>query len=345
MKILCQLSPGGSVTVRTGWKNVLESCGYQWRWFFKDRAIFDQFDEFDPNIFICTTYDLTPALIRCIAERPDLQIVLIGSNWGALDKEIKERNFPVVIITDKEKKLVEELKRVNSVNFVTCNYHENRLEGTMEGWRELGLEPKQLMNAADTFIYLNGEEKEEFCGDLNFIGGTWGYKAQVLDKWFIPLLSKYKVKIWGNQGWSMTPQYLGYLDENSAKHVFRSAIICPNFHEPHSQVFGFEAVERIYKVIIAGGFCFSDYVKTIEEDIFPYGGIPMAHTPEEFADLIDHYLKNSHLRLSYMETAKRHVLENHTYFDRIANMFDYLEMYHVTDEVYTKKRELLNGTM
>jgi len=43
---------------------------------------FDAFDSFEPDIFLGQLYNLTPAVIKCIKERPHLKIGLRAGDWG-----------------------------------------------------------------------------------------------------------------------------------------------------------------------------------------------------------------------------------------------------------------------
>lgn len=39
------------------------------------------------------------------------------------------------------------------------------------------------------------------------------------------------------------------------------------------------------------GFCISDYVQSMAEDVFKDGEVLYAKSPQDFLDLIDHYIK------------------------------------------------------
>lgn len=303
-------------------------------------------DEWTPDVFVIPSYSLNEPIIRRIAESPEMCVVLIGSNYGDMDKGIDSDKFPILKITDEEKRLVTNLKQVcPKSGIVVCNYTGQYLEGCMGNWRNLGYEPKCLMNAADIITYMGGEVKPQYECDIQMISGKWSYKSQNLDKFFIPLcypVGRYNIKIWG-WGWNLVPQYLGQIDENEVKHVFKSSKITVNIHEPHSTVFGIEQTERAYKALVGGSMVISDYVKTIEEDIFTNEEVPMAKTPAQLEELIQYYLKDEDARLIKAEQGRQTTLDKHTYHDRVSSLFGYLGMPDESSKTIKKKMEILDN--
>ena len=304
--------------------------GHQTQWWVDDqKSIYDILDEYNPDVFLIPSYNLNEPIINRICESPEMHVVLIGSNFGPIDKEIDPAQYPVLKITDDEKGLVSVLRDEHKrCGTVVCNYHPNKVDMCMAYWRSLGYEPKSLMNAADTFTYMGGSIQEHYKCDISMISGKWPYKSRNLDKFFLPLcypVGRYNVKIWG-WGWEVIPQYLGQIAEEEVKHVFASSKITVNIHEPHSNDFGFEATERMYKALIGGSLVISDYVGTIEEDIYPNGEIPMAKTPLELEDLVQLYLHDDEKRANQLALGRRQTFRYHTYLDRVADLFTYLDM-------------------
>ena len=326
MKFLFNHNPGGSVPVRLGIMNALRAIGHECQWRVQEqKSIFDVLDETKYDVLIIPSYSLNDAILRRIKESPELTVVLVGSNYGPLDNEIDSEKYPILKITEEEKVLVSKLKEVSpKSNIVVCNYTGRYLEDCMSNWRSLGFEPKCLMNAADTFTYIGGQVKDHYMCDISMISGKWGYKSRNLDKFFLPLchpVGKFNIKVWG-WGWELVPQYLGQIDEGEVKHVFASTKITINIHEPHSTVYGIEATERMYKAIVGGSLVVSDYVKTIEDDICPE--LPMAKTLEELEGLVKDYLMDEDKRTTILTSLQRHILQHHTYLDRVADLFGYL---------------------
>lgn len=320
MKILCQYKSGGEYYRHLGFANAVRSAGYQFLfWNSEQKPVYDIFDEYKPDIFIGTTFDLNRSIIGAIKAHPEVKIVLKGGNWGSLDKEIDKEKYPIVFVSEKEKKLLGQLKaEVGKPDLVICHYSEDSLEETMGGWREIGIEPCAVMNAADVCVFNKGKQDEQLKCDVSFVGGYWKYKGQNLDKYISPLCSpvgKYNIKIFGNQKWSV-PQYLGGIPDNKIKDLYTSSLICPNVSEPHSIEFGFDIVERPFKILSSGGFLVMDDVrdfKAIFGDTVRY-----YHSYTELVEIIKYYKANPDRR--NFEEAKKIVLHNHTYHHRMANL-------------------------
>lgn len=329
MKILCVYTDCGPSYVRSGWGRVFAALGHEFIFWRPDRKpAFDVFGEFDPDIFIGTTYDLDRATAKCIRARPHMKVALYASAWGRMADEIPDEEYPITRVRLIEKKMLEELKKeAGRPDFVFSHVSDRYLDGLLGGWRDIGIEPAGILNAADTFAYMGGTSRQEFACDVAFVGGYWPYKARNLDRYLLPLChpsASLRVKIFGNQPWPVA-QYLGLLDDEDARDVFASATVCPNVSEPHSTdfVFGYDVVERPFKVAAAGGFCISDYVEGMK-DIFTNGEVPMFRDPKEFQEAVRFYAHHPEAREPMMSAARETVLARHTYFHRVAQMLELL---------------------
>lgn len=330
MKILCVYTPSGPEFVRNGWGHVFDYMGHEFIfWDMARKPAFDMFDELEPDIFIGTTYDLDRATIKCIKTRPEMKVILFGSAHGPLLFDIDQKAFPVHLTEREEFDKIKRLKdETGQPEFVFIHHHPNLVSQTMSSWEKIaGVKYLGIMNAADTFDYYDGCRDEALECDLAFVGGYWDYKARNLDRFLLPLCASgdYSIKIFGNKKWPVA-QYGGLIPTKMVKNLFSSAKICPNVSEPHSTVYGFDVIERPFKVLSSGGFCISDYVKSADENNVFGGHLPMAESPEEFREMIDHYLKNEDERNELAEKGRRHVLKHHTYFHRVAIMLENIGM-------------------
>lgn len=75
---------------------------------------------------------------------------------------------------------------------------------------------------------------------------------------------------------------------------------------------------------MSGGFCISDYVESMANDVFTNGEVIFAKTPKEFKTLVDYYVKNPLERFQHIQAGYQSVVKNHTYFDRMATVFSAL---------------------
>lgn len=339
MKILCIYGNAGPSYVRNGWRRVFEACGHTFRfWNPQQQSAFDAFNEFEPDLCVLTTYDLDRAQIKGIASRPNMKVIMYASAWGPYLKDVDLKMYPVVTVSEAEKATIEKLKKeTGKPDFVFIHAHDKWLDGTMSGWNEIGVDYHGVLNAADTFVYLDGIKRSELACDIGFVGGYWGYKARNLDKYILPLCHQKKgfsVKIFGNSNWPVC-QYLGLINDQDSRDLFASAKVCPNVSEPHSTDLGWDIIERIFKVPIAGGTVISDYIEEAR-DLFTEDELPMARNPDDFEDLIRNMVKGEHLTNVKMRAK---VLSQHTYWERVGDFFTYLGLTsEANDVILTKAR-------
>lgn len=107
-----------------------------------------------------------------------------------------------------------------------------------------------------------------------------------------------------------------------AKDYYRSAIVCPNIHGDFqkNQVTEFTGMpgemmnDRIFNIIMSGGFAISDDTEIVGE-FFNQGEVLRASNKEEFKYMIDYYLANSVERGAYVARARRKIINNYSYVD------------------------------
>lgn len=297
-------------------------------WDIRNKPAHDMFNEFEPDIFIGQTYNVDRALFKCIASRPALRVVMKAGDWGYISntwsQETKSQ-YPILFASEKEKQTILRMKdECGKPDFLFIHYHPDWINQTHNKWTEAGIPVISLMNAADVFDYTGGRFVDDYSSDIAFVGGYWPYKARTLDKYILPLCNPkldLKIRIFGNQGWNI-PQYCGFAPESEVKHIFRSAAICPNVSEPHSQVFGFDIIERPFKLLSNKCFVISDYVEGLDKILGD--GLVLAKTPQEFIAKIFYYLENPHEKMEIVERGYKKVIDSHTYFDRAATIMDNL---------------------
>tara|TARA_R110002020_G_scaffold18912_2_gene65303 strand:- start:614 stop:1660 length:1047 start_codon:yes stop_codon:yes gene_type:complete len=331
MKILISSDgPHAHYYIRMSWAKVFSAMGHDVQLWHKDeKPAFDIFDEFEPDLFMGQTYNLDNALFKCIKCRPHMKVVMRASDWGDIQKDIDLKKYPILVAQEKEKKLLERLKEeTGKPDFVHNHYHENWIKHTHNKWKNIGIKPISLIHAADVFDFYLRPPIETLSCDIGFVGGYWPYKAVNLDKYLVSLchpVGEYKIKIFGSSSWPVV-QYLGRIAPENVGALFASATISPNISEPHSQDFGYDIIERPFKILMSGGFCISDYVESMANDVFTNDEIVFAKTVKEFKTLIDYYIKNPEKRLKHIQSGYESVVQNHTYFHRVSKILSELGM-------------------
>ena len=118
---------------------------------------------------------------------------------------------------------------------------------------------------------------------------------------------------------------------DEAKDYYRSAIVSPNLHgsfqknqvTEYMQVPGTMINDRIYNVIMAGGFAICDDVPILR-DFFTANEVPQAHTREEYKDLVDYFINNPEKRRDYVKNATERIIAEHSYVHRIKPLIEAL---------------------
>lgn len=327
MKILiANDGPCAFYYIRLGLARAFNTCGHEVQmWDIHNIPTMDMFDTFEPDLFIGQTYNTTRAVCTAIKERPHMKVIMKAGDWGSLADKVGSE-YGVLKASENEKKLILDLHdETGKPDYVHIHYPQSYVDQTHGYWIDKGIPAYEDLLAADIYDYTNGQFRKEFQSDITFIGGYWGYKAQTFNKYLIPLCNefKYKIKIFGNSHWPV-PQYCGYVQNELVKDILASAIVCPNLSEPHSSVFGFDIIERPFKLLANKCFMISDYVEGMN---LVFGDkVVMAKTPEEFREKLDHFIKNPDERLEYIGCGYNEVIGKHTYFHRVRDIFRHLNL-------------------
>jgi hypothetical protein len=330
VKVLALFQPCGPSYVSRGWQRVFEALGHEWKWFNEGDSLHDVFATYKPTLVCWTTYGLTSALHKCLRDHPETRLVMFASAWGPLTDRIDRQKYPIVIVTDDEKRKIERLKReTGRPDFVHLHCPDDYVEDSLGGWRSIGVEPVGILNGGDTFAYLGGVSKPEYECDIAYTGGYWGFKSSVADAYFLPLLHpdhrpRLTVRLYGNQPWPVS-QYGGMFPEDEAKDLYASAKVCPNLHEPHSHFETPDWVERSLKVPLAGGFVVTDEAVGFRKEFGEHGFV-ICSNPAEYREAILYYVAHPEERLPLMAKQKACILRGHTYFARVAKALRRLGM-------------------
>lgn len=283
----------------------------------KQSAAFDVFEIEKPDIFIGQAYNLDSATIKCIQNRPWMKVALRVGDWGDLKTD---PSFNILKASEQEIKTLESLKKQSlQPEFVFCHYLPEDIEVTHSKFKNIGIRAVSMMLAGNVHAYYMSKYDPDLACDIGFVGGYWPYKGIIMDRMLVPLceqVGQYNIKIFGNQPWPHVNQYCGHIEESNVANLFKSAKICPNLSEPHAYAYGVEINERSFKVLLAGGFCIGDRIKS-HVKIFKDGMI-YADSPKDFKDKIDYFLDNPEKRSEIASIGKQIVLKDHTNFHRAA---------------------------
>lgn len=283
---------------------------------------FDIFDMFEPDIYVGQLYNISGATIKCIKERPHLKVALRSGEWN--DAAVDTR-LNILTITEKEISILEQLNQIKKPDFIYSHYLQHDMERTHSNFVKMGIPVVGIPMSADIHTYGVGVYNHKLHCDIGFVGGYWPYKGLVIDQYLTPLCGpgyNYNIKIFGNQPWTHVNQYYGLLEDSDVANLFKSATICPNLSEPHSQILGIDVNERAFKILAAGGFCIMDNVRAAKE-MFPEG-VVFAENPGHFKELIDYFINpdNSEERAAIIDKGRTHVFRNHTNYHRASTILN-----------------------
>lgn len=330
MKILIEMGESAAFHYRLGWVNAFTSLGHLvYYWNYQNKPAFDVFSEFEPDIFIGTTWNLNRAIIKCILARPELKVLLSAPNFGEMDTDIDPEDT-VQFATEKEKDWVKLLKDITGKpDYVMTYYHENWVGVTHNNWISFGVTPVGIPMAADVILYPIGKYNPNFACDISFVGNYWKYKGVNLDKYLVTYshpISPYSVRIYG-RGWPVHT-CLGEISNQNlglVKDIFASSKVCPAIYEPLSAKYGFDVSERIFKICSSGGFCISENVASLTED-FNVKGVPLFNNEVAYLELIHQYSSDEfeQYRKDCIKASTNWVYRKNTYWHRARQMLEVL---------------------
>lgn len=324
-RILVQTGEGANYHIRQSLVNAWQSAGYLvYFWDNSGKSAFDVFAEFEPDIFLSSTWQLSRATVKCLNNRPNIRTILYSDAYGDIQKDFDFQKYPVGVASDEQLKLVDQL---HQIPFLITNHSSEWTEYTHGGWRNLGCKVESLLTSADITMFYPRVYDEHYKTQLFFCGGQWGYKGKNLNKYIVPLTYpnvNWKVRIAGN-GWSVVNSIGIISDEEAAKHYTNSQIVL-HVVEPHaSDKDGYGDIPlRYFQVPACGGFAVSCPCNGIRE-IFTEDELVVSDSPNDFFEKIVFFLNNPELSIPYRQKSFHKVISHHTGFDRCCQLFNLIE--------------------
>jgi hypothetical protein len=268
MRILCQVARERDRAIYNGWRRVCELAGHSFEYMEQGRAVFDSFDESNPDLFIETSLR-SRAVSKCIGERKRLLVA--------------RQHAPVP--------------------------------------------------AFDCLLFGQGEASPSLACDVAFVGNYREDKAKLLDAYIEPLCGWANVKIFGREPWPYN-DYLGPVSDETLVSIYRSAKLCVNVSSDTNRL-----SERVYQILGCGTACVSNQVAC--------GNLPIAMgcSPKDFLSEVTGFTRKSSAgtkRLKEMQRLGREaVLAEHTYFDRVGEMFLEIGQFQEAKKVAEIRHEII----
>jgi len=311
MNILCCNPPSGAFYYITeSWGRTLRTLGHNFlKWDKSDRVL----TKFKPDLYLgCSGHR---------QEFPKWARDQFGTKIGIHVNPYSDQKLPKfygVDINEPENTIKWIIGQ--KPNFVYCYADQQGIQEFYSGYKSRhGIEIVPMSCAGDPILFYPTKQYPEFECELGFVGAYWPYKGYSLDKYLVPILDKFKSKIWGRDGWKVI-QYQGKISDQNIKKVFSSAKVCPAICEPHTAKTGIDVPERIFKIPLGGGLAVSDPFTSLER-YFSKGVIPVGKTAKELEELIRFFIENPEKAEDRKKIQRLEVARKHTYFSRFKKLF------------------------
>ena len=283
---------------------VLTSCGHNViMWNTDKKSTFDAFDEFEPDIFFTQLEMLNKAMVKCIEERPALRVVC--------------KIFAYEYVNEEQLALMEQLLNADSPDLAYTSHSD---ESLFDDWTGHGVDVIPIMNAANIFSSVGGIEKQQLKSELLIIEDKYAFTEPMIKEYFNQFLDiefKHAIKVFGRGDW-VGETYCGPLLKDFHKDAYASTDIC--IHLNHSD----DISQNLFDLLSMGTFCVSNY-KDVLEKILP-DELVLVNNKEEMKETVDHFFRYPDERSSFIARSYAHVIQNHTYFNRVDEIFKYLDM-------------------
>lgn len=287
-----------------GLAQVLTSCNHDViLWDIDKKSTFDAFDEFEPDVFFTQLEMLNKGMVKCISERPALRVVCKVFAYQHADDQCKD--------------LIDSLVYIGGPDIAHTSHDDDTL---FDGWTQHGLDVVPILNAANIFQSVGGIEKQQLKSELLLIENKYSFTEPIIKEYFNQFLDvgfTHTIKVFGGGDW-VGESYCGYLPETLHRDAYASSDIC--IHLNHSDDIG----SNLFNLLSMGTFCISNHKDILAELLLDE--LILVNNSEEMKETVDHYFRYPDEKASFISRAYAHVIQDHTYFNRVDEIFKYLEL-------------------
>lgn len=340
MKILCEINYIGGLGadrwIGEGFKSAFESLGHEHFWFEIRKDLAARIREVSPDILMISQSELTPKNLPTIFSfrKNGGKVVLRVDAYFDTDPEVRDtlvNHDPAdIYFGEVEEPWMEKFKRMTGKKYVV------------------------IANAAHHQLHFPGKPVPKYKCDIVFLGSRGVPKKQdALGTLLLPLMRKYNVKVFG-PNWTLKDKILkaaGFLlrkigwEQGNAfvqklritvppedePALYSSAKICINIHSRAEDIKDHVILnERTFKIPACGGFELCDFVPPLR-NYFAEDEMAMAEDKngdwvKDWFEKIDYYLTHDAERKAIQERGTARALRDHTYINRVRQIFDLLNI-------------------
>ena len=192
-----------------------------------------------------------------------------------------------------------------------------------------------MPTAGDKVLYNQEADETAKQYDMVYLGGRWSYKAQSIDPYLFPTIDQpgvtYKLYGWGE--WP-SRYCSGTLADDKVAAFFQSGRVAPCISEPHTQRYGIDVPERVWKVALSGALAIHDPVPSLRNQC---KSIIIAQNPTDYSKLCLYYSRavNAEERVAKVKEQRAEILANHTYHHRLAGLLRAVGFTDAADDMLT----------
>lgn len=312
MKIaITKATAGAGKWSHEGWANAFKAIGHEVIDITHNHS---EIENHQIDLLINSTSHPSEQLIRWRKNNPQAKVAMNVLAWTDLD--IGGIHNAGVQATPNNTQYAKDMK----ADIVFAQYGKKWRELLLNKWHKEGFKLSSMMMAVDSIVYEGYiQQYRTYQYDYIFCGGFWMYKSQTIVPWLMPIIQKYrKSSLLIGKGWPIATDI--DRQESAINKLYGIAKVCPNVHEPHSH-FGYDIVERCFKVPYCGGLLVSDYVEEmIDEGFKSEVNCFLAKTPSEYQDFIDEVISAPEEYTYIAENGQKFISKNHTYIHRVQQL-------------------------
>jgi hypothetical protein len=277
-------------SIKIGYYNALKHSGFDAKVYHDDNQTFDMFTD-NPDIFLCFTSDLTRAITKNLLRKHVIPLII-------MDTAQPEQNFMLNNI----------LKKNLHIKFLITPYLPKYYS---IAYQDIRFPILTIHPAGDIIRYKPSKSDPVVQSELTYIGTYTIGKSEIIQKYLVPLLNNYNIKIFGYNKWPLA-QHIGSISSNE---FFSTIVASAKYTLVLTNDTPMYVSEKSYKVMACGGLLLHKYT-----EYFPKG------TYQNFMDPVDmqaalQFRHNDEYLEDIKQKGRRFILSSNTYFHRLLSIF------------------------
>lgn len=271
-------------------------------------------DNFQPNIFI--SLDI-PDVLRSL----DLDFICAyKKSHGCLRlfTPVNKHRFPLPSLSQEDAWRLHLARQGRSVDAYFCMFEEEFYKRFWPEWEQSGFKYLSLPHGCNPIYHY----PRSAIRDLDyFMATSFGpERVELTWKYLKPIFQKYN-GLWGGPGWGFG---LGYIKSEHLPDLYARAKIVPNPLARFLVRYPSEITERAFSATACGAFQITDWTPVTERFYKP-DELVTVRGEREFLEKFDFYLNRPGERERIIMNGLQRVFKEHTYFNRIDRLVEFLE--------------------